>query len=158
MGSIVSLPNNMFTGQAKSSKLLTSVVHILSPETDNCSSSISGRERITIENILWSISTKECCQPGRGRTRNLITSQMRIELSHQGPLSSAEFAKIVVKVKEAWSRKTVISQHTRLVICKQQKQAKKPLTRLQKYQIDLGLSCHLHMDIHLNHSTPAWCF
>ena len=35
----------MFTGQAKSSKRLTSIVHILSPETDNCPSLISGRER-----------------------------------------------------------------------------------------------------------------
>ena len=27
------------------------LVHILSPETDNCPSLISGRERITVENI-----------------------------------------------------------------------------------------------------------
>ena len=32
-------------------KQLTSIVHILSPETDNCSSWISGSERMTIENI-----------------------------------------------------------------------------------------------------------
>ena len=38
MSSVVSLPNHMFTGQAKSSKRLTSIVHILSPETDNCPS------------------------------------------------------------------------------------------------------------------------
>ena len=57
----VSLPNHMFTGQALSSKRLTSIVHILSPETDNCLSWISGRERMAIENISWSISTKECC-------------------------------------------------------------------------------------------------
>ena len=35
-------------------------MHILSPETDNCPSWISGRERMTVENISWSISTKEC--------------------------------------------------------------------------------------------------
>ena len=35
MSSMVSLPNHTFTGQA-SSKRLTSIVHILSPETDNC--------------------------------------------------------------------------------------------------------------------------
>ena len=35
MSSAVSLPNHTFTGQAKSSKRLTSIVHILSPETDN---------------------------------------------------------------------------------------------------------------------------
>ena len=33
---------------------LTSIVHILLPETDNCPSWISGRKRITIENISWS--------------------------------------------------------------------------------------------------------
>ena len=43
-----------------------SIVHILSPETDNCPSWISGRERMTVENISWSISTKECCRPRRG--------------------------------------------------------------------------------------------
>ena len=37
MSSAVSLPNHTFTGQA-SSKRLTSIVHILSPETDNCPS------------------------------------------------------------------------------------------------------------------------
>ena len=41
-------------------------MHILSPETDNCPSWISRRERITVENISWSISTKECCRPRRG--------------------------------------------------------------------------------------------
>ena len=40
MSSVVSLPNHTFTGQAWawSSKGLTSIVHILSPETDNCPS------------------------------------------------------------------------------------------------------------------------
>ena len=38
MLSAVSLPNHMFTGQALSSKRLTNIVHILSPETDNCPS------------------------------------------------------------------------------------------------------------------------
>ena len=41
-------------------------MHILSPETDNCPSWISGRKRMTIENISWSISTKECCRPQQG--------------------------------------------------------------------------------------------
>ena len=47
----------------QSSKRLTSIVHILSPETDNCPSWIIGRERMIVENISWSISTKECCRP-----------------------------------------------------------------------------------------------
>ena len=38
MSSAVSLPNHTFTGQAMSSKRLISIVHILSPETDNCPS------------------------------------------------------------------------------------------------------------------------
>ena len=38
MSNAVSLPNHTFTGQALSSKRLTSIVHILSPETDNCPS------------------------------------------------------------------------------------------------------------------------
>ena len=41
-------------------------MHILSPETDNCPSWISGRKRMTVENISWSISTKEYCRPRRG--------------------------------------------------------------------------------------------
>ena len=60
------LPNHTFTGHALSSKRLTSIAHILSPETDNCPSWISGRERMTVKNISWSISTKECCRPWRG--------------------------------------------------------------------------------------------
>ena len=31
----------------------------------NCPTWISGKERMTSENISWSISTKECCRPGR---------------------------------------------------------------------------------------------
>ena len=41
-------------------------MHILSSETDNCPSWISGREKMTVENISWSISTNECCRPRRG--------------------------------------------------------------------------------------------
>ena len=47
-----------------SSKRLTSIVHILSPETDNCPSWISGLERMTVQHISRSISMKECCRPG----------------------------------------------------------------------------------------------
>ena len=85
MSSAVSLPNHMFTGQAYSSKRLNSIVHILSPVTDNCPSWISRRERINVENITWPISTKEWCEPGGGRTRNLLISK-RIQLSHRGRL------------------------------------------------------------------------
>ena len=50
----------------QSSKRLTSIVHILSPATDNCPSWISGRERMTVENISRSISMKGCCWPWQG--------------------------------------------------------------------------------------------
>ena len=66
MSSVVNLPNHTFTGQAQSSKRLTSIVHILLPETDNCPSWISGRERMTVQNISWYISTKKCCRLRRG--------------------------------------------------------------------------------------------
>ena len=66
---------------------LTSIVHILSPETYKWPSWISGMERMTIVNISWSISTKECCHSGRGRTGNfLITSWTRFQLSHRSQL------------------------------------------------------------------------
>ena len=84
MSSAVSLLSHTFTGQVKSSERLTSIVHTLSPETDKCPSWISGRERMIEENISWSISTKECCRPGGGRTRNLLViSRMHIQLSHR---------------------------------------------------------------------------
>ena len=78
MSSTVSLPNHTFTGQALSSKRLTSIVHILLPETDNCPSWISRRERMTVENISRSISTKECCRPRRGWTRKLLVSSRTV--------------------------------------------------------------------------------
>ena len=55
MSSPVSLSNHSFNGQTYSSKRLTSIVHILSPETANCPSWISGREWPCAENITWSI-------------------------------------------------------------------------------------------------------
>ena len=86
MSSVVSLPNHTFTGQAYSSKRLTSIVHILSPETDKCPSWISGRETMTVENISWSISTKECCRPRVGIESVTSWSPVgrRIQLSHRG--------------------------------------------------------------------------
>ena len=50
MSSVVSLPSHTFTEQA-SSKQLTSIVHILSPETDNFPSWISRKESMTVGNI-----------------------------------------------------------------------------------------------------------
>ena len=86
MSSAVSLLNHTFTGQAKSSKRLISSVHILSPETDNCPSWISGGERMSVENISWSISTKECCRPRRGVEPAISWSTVgrHIQMSHRG--------------------------------------------------------------------------
>ena len=66
MSSVVSLPYYTFIGQPRLSPLkwITSIVHILSPGTNNCPSWISGRARKTVENISQSICTKECCRPG----------------------------------------------------------------------------------------------
>ena len=61
MWSTVSLAYHTFTRQALSSKGLTSIVHIHLPETDNCLSWISRGERMTVENISWSISNDQCC-------------------------------------------------------------------------------------------------
>ena len=67
-------------------------MHILSPETYNCPSWISGRERIIIKNISWSISMKNVAGPSRDQSSGLlITSQTRIWLSYQGRLKSLFF-------------------------------------------------------------------
>ena len=40
---------------------------------------------MTIENISWSVSMKECCRPRQGRTRDLlVSSRTHIQLSHRG--------------------------------------------------------------------------
>ena len=65
---------------------LSSIVLILTSETDNCPS-WSGRERMTIENISRSICTKECCWSKGGLIRNLlIISRTPIQLNHRGRL------------------------------------------------------------------------
>ena len=53
-------------------------MHILSQETDNCSSWISGRERMTVVNISWSI--KNFAGPGGDGT----SSWTHIRLSQRG--------------------------------------------------------------------------
>ena len=63
----VSLPSHTFSPWSLSplSGQLVLVL-ILSPERDKCPSWISRRERMTIENLSWSISTKECSLTRRG--------------------------------------------------------------------------------------------
>ena len=57
----VSLPNHTFMGRLSPVSGYPVLMYIISPETDNCPSWDSGRERLTAENIWWSFSTKECC-------------------------------------------------------------------------------------------------
>ena len=61
---MVSLPHHTFPGQAYTCTLAVNQysVHILSQVTDNFPSWISGRERMIVEKISWSIATKEWCQ------------------------------------------------------------------------------------------------
>ena len=71
---------------------LTSIVHILSPQTDNCPSWISRMERMTVENISWSIATKEGCRTWRGSNPQLPDHQLDVHRSwpklHMFPLKT----------------------------------------------------------------------
>ena len=69
-------------------------MHILLPETDNCPSWISGRERMTVENISWSVSTKECCRPRRG------LNPRPPGLQSDGAFNWATKAGLTVKIKQ----------------------------------------------------------
>ena len=64
-------------------------MHILSPETDNCPSWISRRERMTVENISWSISMKECCRLRWGL--NPRPPGLQSEHWESGPHSEEDF-------------------------------------------------------------------
>ena len=75
----ISLPNQLGRLSPLS---VTSVVHILSPETDNCPSWISWRKRITAENISWSNLYKKMLPTRQGQTSWLpvgCTSNWAIE-------------------------------------------------------------------------------
>ena len=49
-------------------------MHILSPETDNCPSWISGRERMTVEKVHDQSPRKNVADLGGGWTRDLLVS------------------------------------------------------------------------------------
>ena len=111
MSSAVSLPNHTFTGLAKFSKRLTSIVHILSPETDNCPSWISGRERMTVENIhgqsprknvadLGEVEPATSCSPVGPAQIEIICMKCQIPFSgknEKNKILSAELAQSVVR-------------------------------------------------------------
>ena len=63
MSRAVSLPNHIFSGQALSSKWLTSTVYILLPDTDNCMSWISWRERMTLESPQKNVANPVGVEP-----------------------------------------------------------------------------------------------
>ena len=80
MSRAVSLPNHIFLGRLSPLRDKP-VLCTFFPLKLNCPSWNSGRERMTVQNISWSISTKDCYRPGGGRTRNLLTTnQTRIQL------------------------------------------------------------------------------
>ena len=56
----------LFSGLASSLSGLPVSVSILLPETDNCPSWLSWRERMTVKNISWSISMTKCCLTQKG--------------------------------------------------------------------------------------------
>ena len=99
MGSSLVYFYHTFTRKAYSSKRLTSILHILSPETDNCPSWISGSERMTVENITWSLSPT---RRGLNPHPPLITCGTHIQLSHRGRIYSVY----------CWNLNTFESQRT----------------------------------------------
>ena len=100
ISSVVSLPNHTFTGQALPSKRLTSIVRIPLPETDNCPSWISRRERMTVENISQSISTKECCRPWRGL--NPRPPGLQSDGASNWATEAGKLRKILIHVLSSW--------------------------------------------------------
>ena len=70
---------------------LTSIVHILSPETDNCP---SAEGRMTIENISVKISMKECCLRSGGQPHNPWS------LVRHAPKSAIKASKVPVDVSK----------------------------------------------------------
>ena len=85
----------LLLGRLSPLKRLTNIVHILLPETDNCPTWISGRERMTVENHIIidnQSSLKNVADTaglgggGRWTCNLLITSGTNIQLSNQGRL------------------------------------------------------------------------
>ena len=104
-------------------------MHILSPETDNC----------PVENISWSISTKECCRPRRG------LNPRPPGLQSDGASNWATEAGSSV-----WIFPLAILEDFRLADMENSPQVSIPayLSRLQLSRMQL---CHLPL------SAPFWC-
>ena len=82
-------------------------MHILSPETNNCPSWISGKERMTVENISWSISTKECCRPRRGLNPRLLVSSQTAHPNEPPTPKPASQKKIKNKKQTGYSMQNI---------------------------------------------------
>lgn len=82
----VSLPNKQFLDWIIE-KRLTNTVHMLSPDTDSCPFWNCRYDRTNVENISWSISSKECCRPGGYQTHDL-----QITTSNAHPTESPRLA------------------------------------------------------------------
>ena len=84
MSSAVSLPNYTFTGQAESSKRLTCIVHILSPETDNSAEGKNDRRKYFMINLHERmLPTSAGVEPATSWS----PVGRRIQVSHRGGLA-----------------------------------------------------------------------
>ena len=88
----------LFLGRLCPLSDLPVLVHILSPEINNCPLWISGKESMTAENISWSISMKKCSQTQQGSNPWPPHYQMDMHLTE--PLRSAYNWLIKVQVKQ----------------------------------------------------------
>ena len=119
------------------------MVHILSPETDNCPSWIRGRERITVENINDQSPRKNVADLGGSWTRDLLVSVgWRIQLSHRGQLVlDVQQTKILIRLcYPKNSQSSLIRLHGTLVWSKSSL-----VTHVQRYSV---LRCGLFVSIH----------
>ena len=112
-------------------------MHILKPETDNCPSWISRRERMTIENISWSISMKECCKIRQGLYPQSPDHQSNMHPSHWHLSLRPWIYRLNTPSVYQWTSK-----------CKKTSEKKKKnvfddSSRFSKYKYEHGLKCKL---------------
>ena len=76
-------------------------LHVLSPENDNCPSWISGRDKMTVEKISWSISTNECCRIWQGSNLQPPNHQSVAHLT-EPPMSAFTLDPSNCVIKKLW--------------------------------------------------------
>ena len=81
-------------------------MHIISQVTDKFPSWISGRERMTIEKISWSISMKEWCRTGAAKLRppNHQSGTYLTELPSQAYMDPALDSSNSIIIKRFWCK------------------------------------------------------